>query len=111
MTGGLKVRSQAFQSTALRPLGYAAIVLATVTASLLGVGQNVALAGEVNAHGAQHPVGFSEMAAKVKAAVIGVRVKVESPQTDLSDQDLPFPPGSPFYKFFGAPDQRQKRRF
>jgi serine protease Do len=71
-----------------------------------------ALAGEVNAHGAQHPVGFSEIAAKVKAAVIGVRVKVESPQADLSDQELPFPPGSPFYKFFGSPDQRQqKRRF
>jgi len=44
--------------------------------------------------------------------VIGVRVKVENAESQLADQDLPFPPGSPFYKFFGTPDQNpQKRRF
>jgi serine protease Do len=71
-----------------------------------------AIAAEVNAHGAQHPVGFADIAAKVKSAVIGVRVKVESAQSQGPDQELPFPPGSPFYKFFGNPDQNpQKRRF
>ena len=71
-----------------------------------------AFAAEVNAHGAPHPVGFADIAAKVKSAVIGVRVKVESTQSQMPDQELPFPPGSPFYKFFGTPDQNpQKRRF
>jgi serine protease Do len=49
----------------------------------------------------QHPVGFADIVAKVKPAVISVRVKMERPTgTGLSNDELPFPPGSPFEHFF-----------
>ncbi len=48
----------------------------------------------------QHPVGFADIVEKVKPAVISVRVKMERPASSLSDDDLPFPPGSPFERFF-----------
>jgi serine protease Do len=55
----------------------------------------------------QRPVGFADIVEKVKPAVISVRVKIDQPsQPSLSDDDLPFPPGSPFERFFkrfGAP--------
>jgi serine protease Do len=102
----------ASSSRALAGMSTAALVaVAALAASAL---PRDALAGHVDAHGAQHPVGFAEVAAKVKSAVIGVRVKVEeSAQAQGSEQELPFPPGSPFYKFFGTPEQnpQQKRRF
>src|SRR6266571_402340 len=102
-------------SAANRPLGSAWILapaIAAVVALSIPASVHPAVAAEVNAHGAPHPVGFADIAAKVKSAVIGVRVKVENAESQLADQDLPFPPGSPFYKFFGTPDQNpQKRRF
>ena len=49
----------------------------------------------------QHPVGFADIVAKVKPAVISVRVKVEKDVTPgLSGDETPFPPGSPFDRFF-----------
>src|SRR3974390_1210866 len=55
----------------------------------------------------QRPVGFADIVEKVKPAVISVRVKIDQPsQSNLSEDDLPFPPGSPFERFFkrfGAP--------
>src|ERR1700746_2781547 len=53
----------------------------------------------------QQPAGFADLVAKVKPAVISVRVRMdETPNTaDLSSnkEDLsPFTPGSPFEKFF-----------
>ncbi len=49
----------------------------------------------------QHPVGFADIVEKVKPAVISVRVKMERPtHSGLTDDDLPFPPGSPFERFF-----------
>jgi serine protease Do len=49
----------------------------------------------------QRPVGFADIVEKVKPAVISVRVKMERPaNSDLSEDDLPFPPGSPFERFF-----------
>ena len=102
-------------SAANRLLGSAWILapaIAAVVALSIPASVHPAVAAEVNAHGAPHPVGFADIAAKVKSAVIGVRVKVENAESQLPDQDLPFPPGSPFYKFFGTPDQNpQKRRF
>jgi serine protease Do len=50
----------------------------------------------------QRPVGFADIVEKVKPSVISVRVKVER-HTDTDgngDEDLPFPPGSPFERFF-----------
>jgi serine protease Do len=56
----------------------------------------------------QRPVGFADIVEKVKPSVISVRVKMErSASPDLNDQELPFPPGSPFERFFkrfGAPN-------
>src|SRR5271166_4280248 len=49
----------------------------------------------------QRPVGFADIVEKVKPAVISVRVKIDQPsQPGLSEDDLPFPPGSPFERFF-----------
>jgi serine protease Do len=49
----------------------------------------------------QHPVGFADIVEKVKPAVISVRVKIDRPaDASPSDDELPFPPGSPFERFF-----------
>ena len=59
----------------------------------------------------QHPVGFADIVAKVKPAVISVRVKMEKEVTPgLSDDEMPFAPGSPFDRFFkrfGMPNDGQ----
>jgi serine protease Do len=49
----------------------------------------------------QRPVGFADIVERVKPSVMSVRVKMERPANeDSSDQELPFPPGSPFERFF-----------
>jgi len=49
----------------------------------------------------QHPVGFADIVAKVKPAVISVRVKIDKPAgVSLNEDDAPFPPGSPMERFF-----------
>jgi serine protease Do len=49
----------------------------------------------------QRPVGFADIVEKVKPAVISVRVKMERPlASGQSSDELPFPPGSPFERFF-----------
>ena len=59
----------------------------------------------------QKPVGFANIVEKVKPAVISVRVKMERPaDAGLSSDELPFPPGSPFERFFkrfGMPNHGQ----
>jgi serine protease Do len=56
----------------------------------------------------QRPVGFADIVAKVKPAVISVRVKIDKPVGPaLSEDDAPFPPGSPmerFFRRFGMPN-------
>ena len=52
----------------------------------------------------QHPAGFADLVAKVKPAVISVRVKIDNAakttSMDENDNKLPFQPGTPFEKFF-----------
>jgi serine protease Do len=50
----------------------------------------------------QRPVGFADIVEKVKPSVISVRVKIDRPTQDSADSgdDMPFPPGSPFERFF-----------
>jgi serine protease Do len=49
----------------------------------------------------QRPVGFADIVEKVKPSVISVRVKMErQADSNSTDEDLPFPPGSPFERFF-----------
>jgi serine protease Do len=59
----------------------------------------------------QRPVGFADIVEKVKPAVISVRVKIDRPaESSLSEDELPFPPGSPFERFFkrfGAPNSQK----
>jgi len=92
-------------------------------ASVAGLGAAVLLAGPGGYHAAapawispasaadstlQHPAGFADIVAKVKPAVISVRVKISAAETSLlqqnsdrDDQDaVPFQPGSPMEKFF-----------
>ena len=50
-----------------------------------------------------HPASFAEIVAKVKPAVISVRVKIDGlAQSSLrhDSEDIPFAPGSPMQKFF-----------
>jgi serine protease Do len=62
----------------------------------------------------QHPVGFADIVAKVKPAVISVRVKMEKEETPgLSEDEAPVQPGSPFDRFlrrFGAPNGGEGHR-
>jgi serine protease Do len=70
----------------------------------------------------EHPASFADLVAKVKPAVISVRVKIDEPQNVTSmnqngDNDvIPFVPGSPMEKFFqqfgfgNLPNGMMKRR-
>ena len=66
---------------------------------------------------AQHlarPIGFADIVEKVKPAVISVRVKMRmDAQPASSDDEMPFPKGSPmekFFKRFGMPEGGQGGR-
>ncbi|MGA2842777.1 MAG: Do family serine endopeptidase [Steroidobacteraceae bacterium] len=60
---------------------------------------SAAVAAEVDAIGAPAPVGFADIIERVKPAVVRVRVKIEE-QVSPGEQESPFPPGSPFDRFF-----------
>lgn len=100
-------------------------------ASVAGIGAAVIFGGPISysriqlpawtssarADSQHQPTGFSDLVAKVKPAVISVRVRVDetSNAPDMgSDQETmpPFLQGSPFQKFFrqyGSPDSRMER--
>ncbi len=72
-----------------------------ITAWLTAPVDSTAVAAEVDAIGAPAPIGFADIVARVKSAVVGVRVKIE--ETTSSDQEQErhrLPPGSPFDRFF-----------
>jgi len=89
-----------------RPAAVAgAIAVAVAAWQLPGPGRwevgSRALAAEVDAAGAAAPVGFAEIVERVRPAVVGVRVKIEEQGSSRDGlQELPFPPGSPFDRFF-----------
>jgi len=100
---GLSARRMALLATTIAGFGAAALFAAYPTS------QNVFFAGSAHAQNLsqqaqqlpQHPVGFADIVAQVKPAVISVRVKMERPTNSrFSEDDLPFPPGSPFERFF-----------
>jgi len=82
----------------------AAVVAAGIAAPDMAADQQIgarAFAAEVDAIGAPAPVGFADIVARVKPAVVGVRVKIEeAPPSDEDQQEDTFPPGSPFDQFF-----------
>jgi len=60
-----------------------------------------AVAAEVDAVGAAAPLGFADIVAKIKPAVVGVRVRVEeATSSDKAQHRSLFPPDSPFDHFF-----------
>ncbi len=60
-----------------------------------------AVAAEVDATGVPAPVGFADIVERVKPAVVRVRVSIEeTSQSNESEEKSPFPPGSPFDRFF-----------
>jgi serine protease Do len=70
-----------------------------------GFGPTAAQAADTAQASLPHPEGFADIAAKVKPAVISVRVTIrntadETVQQDGNDQVIPFAPGSPLQKFF-----------
>jgi serine protease Do len=69
---------------------------------------NAAVAGPVSGQPMAHPQGFADLVAKVKPAVISVRVKIPAAAdpalaqhlSDDDQQQIPVQPGSPLDKFF-----------
>jgi serine protease Do len=117
MTGNFRVsrrtlsaRRVALLATTIAGIGAAALVFSPGTyphSALAGAAQAQNLTEKVQQL-PQRPIGFADIVEKVKPAVISVRVKIDRPaESSLSEDDLPFPPGSPFERFFkrfGAPN-------
>jgi len=100
----LSARRVALLATTVAGLGAAALVLAPTFSprgELFGSPAQAQNLSDKVHELAQRPVGFADIVEKVKPAVISVRVKMERPaNSTLSEEDLPFPPGSPFERFF-----------
>jgi len=97
----LSARRIALLATTIAGVGAAAFLIAPKT-DFFGAAQAQNLTEKVQQL-PQHPVGFADIVEKVKPAVISVRVKIDRPaNSNLSDDnnELPFPPGSPFERFF-----------
>ena len=103
----LSARRLALLATTVAGFGAAALVFAP-QADLFGTSAHAQNLTDKVQQLAQRPVGFADIVEKVKPSVISVRVKLERPANSaLTDEDLPFPPGSPFERFFrkfGAPN-------
>ena len=96
------VRRIALLTTAIAGIGGAAVVLAPHMPAYSGSALAQNLTEKVQQL-PQRPVGFADIVEKVKPAVISVRVKIDRPADsglNSDDDDLPFPPGSPFERFF-----------
>jgi serine protease Do len=107
----LSVRRFALMATTIAGLGAAAFFVApnlTPNGAFLAVPAHAQNLSQQAEQLPQHPVGFADIVAKVKPAVISVRVKIDRPATSsLSEDENPFPPGSPmerFFRRFGMPN-------
>ena len=99
----LSTRRIALLATTIAGFGTAALVFAPGTPlhGAFGTAAQAQNLSEKVQQLPQRPVGFADIVEKVKPAVISVRVKIDRPaDSDSSDDDLPFPPGSPFERFF-----------
>jgi serine protease Do len=100
---GLSTRRMALLATTIAGFGAAAVVFAPGIPlhSAFGTAAQAQNLSEKVQQLTQRPVGFADIVEKVKPAVISVRVKIDRPaDSDSNDEDLPFPPGSPFERFF-----------
>jgi serine protease Do len=91
--------------------GFARMTAALATAGVIGLGALTAPApalaetAPLNAPTEQQTElstlpSFADLVQKVSSAVVSIRVVEEETVSDGDMQDLPFPPGSPFEKFF-----------
>lgn len=89
----------------------------TLLASVTGLGVAMLCAGPMSflpsspaAYAAeQAPGGFADLVAKVKPAVISVRVKIDRATNADNDEASPLGPDSPFNRFFGELPNMQQR--
>jgi serine protease Do len=91
----------------------AAIAVAAMVARSLGlVGARISLTGPAPARAAEQsaPPGFADLVAKVKPAVISVRVKIEEQNSADNDDNGAIPRNSPFYRFFFGPNGEQNKQ-
>jgi serine protease Do len=100
----LSARRVALLATTIAGLSAAALIWApsfAPTADLFGLSAHAQNLSDKVQQLPQRPVGFADIVEKVKPSVISVRVKMER-KTDANsgDEELPFPPGSPFERFF-----------
>jgi serine protease Do len=105
----LPVRRFALLATTVAGLAVGGVLVAPTFSPYAPMAQAQNLSQE-----AQHlarPSGFADIVEKVKPAVISVRVKMRvDGQSASSDDELPFPKGSPmekFFKRFGMPEGGQ----
>jgi serine protease Do len=105
----LSARRFALLATTIAGLGAAALFVAPNGALHSGAIGTPAQAQDLSARAQQlpqKPIGFADIVEKVKPAVISVRVKMERPgnsnlnENNDNEEELPFPPGSPFERFF-----------
>ncbi len=93
----------------------AAVAIAALTVGSVAFSSGgVALQGAPVAHAAEPAAptaGFADLVARVKPAVISVRVKIEEP-ANATDQEIPGGEATPFQYFFGPqhPEQQQPRQ-
>jgi serine protease Do len=107
----LSVRRFGLLATTIAGLGAAAFFVAPGLAPHAAFFANPAHAQNLSQEAQklpQRPIGFADIVAKVKPAVISVRVKIDRPaSSSLSNDENPFPPGSPmdrFFRRFGMPN-------
>jgi len=94
--GLLGARRLVLLGTTILSLGAAALIVAPDAVRHGAFAQNVTQ----EAQRVARPTGFADVVEKVKPAVISVRVKVDRGPQLSTDDDNPFPPGSPFERFF-----------
>ena len=100
----LSARRVALMATTIAGFAAAAVFVAPAFApqrSVFGLAAHAQNLTDKVQQLSQRPVGFADIVEKVKPSVMSVRVKMErSADQDSNDQELPFPPGSPFERFF-----------
>jgi serine protease Do len=97
----LSARRFALLATTIAGFGAVALALAPNATSPFATAAEAQNLTEKVQQLPQKPVGFADIVEKVKPAVISVRVKIDQPASSTdSDDASPFPPGSPFEKFF-----------
>jgi serine protease Do len=107
----LSVRRFGLLATTIAGIGAAAFFVAPVIphADFFASSAHAQNLSQEAAKLSQHPVGFADIVAKVKPAVISVRVKIDRPANSSfnGDDESPVPQGSPFehfFKRFGMPN-------